>query len=684
MEQLVSVNNTGIDSAGLTTNYMDAVAEFIWNAFDANATAVDILFESNSLDYISTLTIADNGDGIDMNTLEQTFGNFMDSLKRSSFRKSSSLLRGNKGKGRFSFVAFAGAASWQTVFRDPESGRLLEYTININKNSKNKFNTENQVLSKQTTTGTRVSFTELYDVTAYSFSKADFINYLAKEFGWFLFLNKDRNFSISINGEAISYQPIIAESERLSFIVRKEEKATTFKITFIRWEEKIGDKFYFYFLNADQTEVFKELTSFNNNAIGFNHSVYIESSFFDRFHPNDKEPSLTTDGSATRFSPVFKTLMTRLQKLVREKQKSFVNGRAASLLIDGYEKSGVIPPFRNNKYDQARKADLVNVVKAIYCIEPKLFQGLNKEQQKISVGLINILLEKDERQTILELIGQIVSMTTEERNELAGILRKTTVANITRMVSLIESRYKVIMLLKSLIYDLKKFTSEIHHLQKAIEENYWLFGEQYHLVTANESFTQLYQKYTDLLTGDTNASRRRSDDRKFPSRRPDIFICRKRSVPDLHDHELQMEENIIVELKRPAVDIGVEQIRQIEDYMEIIRTDEAFNSQKRIWKFLVIGNNVDAYVKGQYESMKEKNRRFLVKAAHNYEIYAYTWDDIFLMFDLRHSFLIDHLNFDKEVIRQQLIEKGIKLNGAASPDEVLALVHEEMLPGGGM
>lgn len=674
MEQQVLVNNTSIDSAGLTSDYMAAIAEYIWNAFDANATHVDVQYAPHNLDFITAVTVADNGHGIDLNTIDQTFGNFMDSLKRSSFRKSSSAVRGNRGKGRFSFVAFAGAAQWITVFEDKKTKKLLEYTIDIHQSSKNKYNPDSKKVSKKLETGTSVTFTELTNVTAWSFSKPEFLTYLAKEFGWFLLLNKEKNYRISINGKPISYEQIIAETDKVEFVAKKDEKPYRFRITFIRWAEKIGDKFYFYFLNSEQSEVFKDLTSFNNNAIGFNHSVYIESSLFDNFNPLDKEQSLTIDGSATRSSPAFKALTMRLQKLLREKQKDFVTDQAAVQLIAGYEKSGVIPSFKENKYDQARKQDLINVVKAIYCIEPKLFQGLNKEQQKISIGLINILLEKDERDTILELIGQIVAMNATERNELSDLLKKTTMANITRMVSLIESRYKVIMLLKALVYDMKRFTSEIRHLQKAIEDNYWLFGEQYHLVSANEAFNQLHEKYTEFLSGNLNKNGTKKEVKALSPRRPDIFICRKRLIPDRFDDELQMEENIMVELKRPSIDIGVEQVRQIEDYMEIIRTDEVFNSQKRKWKFIVIGNNVDQYVKGQYESMKEKNRRFLVKAAHNYEIYAYTWDDIFQLFELRHCFLVDNLNFDKAAIRQQLMEKGIELKGEISPEEVMEVM----------
>lgn len=678
MEQKVSVNNTGIESAGLTTDYMQAIAEYIWNGFDAGASQIDINFNRNNLDHITTLSISDNGSGIDLSTINETFGNFMDSLKKSSYQKSSSAVRGNKGKGRFSFTAFSGQASWNTRFADSKTNKILEYTINIRKNSKDKFKFNKKVVSKERNTGTTVTFTDLFNVTGYSFSSPEFLTFLGQEFGWFLFLNKEKHYSISLNGVPIAYNQLIADSEVIHLPIKFADSENIFKITFIRWNEKIGDKFYFYFLNDKQEEISKELTSFNNNAIGFNHSIYVESKFFNNFSTNDTEESLGLFESTSKVSPIFKALLNSLHKIIRDKQKDFVSEIAAEKLIESYEQTGVIPKYKNNKYDQARKADLVSVVKGIYCIEPKIFQGLNREQQKVSVGLINILLDTDERDTIIDLIAEIVILTSEERVSLLKILKKTTIAKISKTINLIENRFKIIELLKALVFDLKKFTSEIRHLQKFVEENFWLFGEQYHLVSANESFSVLYEKYIRFIEHNETKPPKGAKTAKAakPNRRPDIFLCKKHSIPDISDHQYLMEENVIVELKRPTVEIGKDQIRQIEDYLEIIRTDDAFNSQKRCWKFLIIGNKLDEFVVGLYESQKEKGKKYLVKGVHNYEIYALTWDDIFMLFDLRHKFLIDNLEFDKEAIKKELFEKGIDLYAGTTPEiVVMSAVH---------
>jgi hypothetical protein len=675
MENKVSVTNKGVDSAGIPKDYQSAIAEYIWNGFDAGASAIEIEFDTNAIDTINSLTIHDNGDGINYDTLSNTFGNFLDSVKNVSYQRSS-YTHGNKGKGRFSFAAFAGKAVWSTVYKDEASNKLLEYDISITKNKKEVYKDENKVISKKKHTGTTVEFQDLFGVTSYSFSNDDFKQALGREFGWFLLLNKDRNSYIKINGESLSYDGLIAESEIENLSIKDlDGKANQFKVTYVRWKEKIGDKFYFYLLNSDKKEVAKELTSFNNNAMNFFHSIYVESDFFNAFNANDNVQGYTLFES-TKSNPIYKALMTRLQELVKEKQKLFARGEAAEELIYRYEREGVIPKFKANKYDQEKRKDLIDVVKGLFCLEPKLFQGLNREQQKINIGLINLLLDSDERNNILEIISQIVNLSPEDRSEFANLLRKTTISKIARTINLIENRFKVVELLKSLVYDLKSFTNERDHIQNAVEENYWLFGEQYHLVSANEGFDKMLSRYIDLLsqttTGKSKKAKIASEDK---NRRPDIFLCRKHSVPDVLDDQLEMEENIIVELKRPTVDISKEQVRQVEDYLDIIINEDQFNSQKRFWKFYVVSNRIDKSVKSEYEAVKNLGKRYLVKALNNYEIYALTWDDVFMNFKLKHEYLIDKLDFDRNAIMEELKTKGINLSVDGSKEVTTKVIE---------
>lgn len=411
MKEKVSVTDTGIQSSGLPRDYMEAVAEYIWNGFDAAASIIDITFETNEIDTIHSLSITDNGTGIDYDQLKETFGNFNDSIKKATFQKTSSFIKGNKGRGRFSFSAFSGKALWKTVYKDQTTGKLNAYEITITKNSKDYFDPHDKRELSNGATGTIVTFTDLFDVTGFSFQSDEFETFLEREFGWFLMLNREKEYQIRINGNVLPYQQLIAETDIGTLPLKDAEgKDHFFKITFVRWSERIGDKFFFYFLNSHQKELFKDLTSFNNNAIGFYHSVYVESRYFDAFNPQDNELSQNLF-ERTRQHGVFKTLMNHLHELVRLRQKAFVDGEAAEKLVDNYEKNGIIPKLQDGR----KKKALLRVVKSLYCIEPRLFQGLNKEQQRINVGLLGLLLEAGMKEDIVELISHIVPLSDEDR-----------------------------------------------------------------------------------------------------------------------------------------------------------------------------------------------------------------------------------------------------------------------------
>lgn len=78
----LSVNNQSVESSGITKDYKDALCEYVWNSFEANATAVAIDCIPNELTGSAEIVVTDNGDGIAYDSLERTFGAFLDSQTR--------------------------------------------------------------------------------------------------------------------------------------------------------------------------------------------------------------------------------------------------------------------------------------------------------------------------------------------------------------------------------------------------------------------------------------------------------------------------------------------------------------------------------------------------------------------------------------------------------------------------
>jgi hypothetical protein len=652
------ITSKSIEQSGLPTDYRKAIAEYIWNGFDANATKIEINFDANEICYLNNLTISDNGTGIEISTLDDTFGNFLDSQKEQSF-SATGFVKGKKGKGRYSFTNFCHKASWNTSFY--KSGKLLNYVISIEKSDSVNYSvSDEKTIIKGDATGTIVSFNDFFNLTGDLLESEDFLLYLTQEFGWFLYLNKDKGYELTVNGEEINYKSIIADTDSFDLPIGKND----FKVTYIRWSKKIGEKYFYYFLNAKQLEVGRKHTSYNNKAIDFHHSVYVESAYFNEFE-NTKENEPTLGFFQNQADDTYKALISHLSLFLEEKEKQFIKENKADQLIKRFNKDGIFPKFKSNQYEQLRKKDLENVVKEIYCVEPKIFLKLNKPQSKTLVGFLNLLLDSEERENILDILESVTKLNEEERDELAKTLKNTELKHIVSLVRFLENRFKTINYLKTLVFELERFTNEREHIQKAIESNYWLFGEQYHLVSADDNFEILLNNYLHFVESKDKKPNISSLNKKNKLKRPDIFICQKYFYPDPLTENDVIEENIIVELKRPSVVIGINQFRQIENYMRFIVEEEQFNSQHRKWKFLLVGKKVDDYIKGLYENQKNKGKKFLVQSINNYEIYAMTWDDVFTDYRLKNKHMIDKLKF-KDTVMEELKESGISLDKDAS------------------
>ena len=227
----LSVKNQSIESSGITNDYRDAICEYVWNGLEAHATEICIDFSSNIACGISELSISDNGDGIVYEELEDTFGAFLASKKNLMSLKMKS--KANKGKGRFSFIAFAGSAKWSTVYKKNEE--MKSYEIVLENNKKEVINCTEPVSVEEQKTGTKVEFFNINTLTVENMSFEALEPVLLKEFAWFLYLFKNRNIKIYINGTPIDYNKYI--NAELSEKTLKNIDGNRFEINLIVWQE---------------------------------------------------------------------------------------------------------------------------------------------------------------------------------------------------------------------------------------------------------------------------------------------------------------------------------------------------------------------------------------------------------------------------------------------------------------
>lgn len=645
----LKLKNDSIEVAGIKKDYKEAIMEYIWNGFDANATEIGIDYKVNELGGITELNIIDNGDGIEFENIENTFGTFLSSEKKSK-KNICDDIHGSKGKGRFSFISFANFCKWNTIYKNNE--QLFEYTINIEHTNKNQVEYSKKEEVINTNTQTEVIISGIEGLFKEDLEGKDFEECLLNNFAWFLYLNKEKNFKIKVKKLELEYDKYIDETLSQNYKLKIEQY--DFEVFFIKWKKQLKSKYFFHMIDENYLQKHKVFTSYNNNGIGFIHSVYVYSKYFNDFivlKDDEYRNQTIITKEKTDNDKVFKEVVKKLNEILVAKCKEFLRKNSEKIIYD-MEEENVFPNFSENKYDKIRKQDLFKVVQEVYCIQPRIFKKANIEQKKTIVGFLNLLLDSNERNNIITIMENITNLTQEERTNLAVLLEKTTLSNIIKTLKLLDDRDEIVKDLKTIVFEGQRSANERDHIQKIMEKNFWLFGEQYHLVTADKHFEQALKKYKeDFYCNEEQEESKIENSEK--NRRMDIFICANRPLDNYINSSIT-EENIILELKAPSVKIDKTIFRQIEDYMELIRTEPQFNSTNRIWKFYAISNEIDDFVKGKYLENKNKGLPLLVKELENYQIFVMTWDDVFKNFECKYRYLYERLNFNKSLIEKDL------------------------------
>ncbi|MGK0290606.1 MAG: hypothetical protein ACI86H_002065 [bacterium] len=608
-----------------------ALSEYIWNGFDANATTIKIFTNNDLMGGFESIQIIDNGDGINYEELPETFNLFLDSKKKEN---SSMTIRGEKGRGRLTFFKFCECATWKTW----SNQKLFE--INIKSSTLNRYNPQEISEIKQQDSGTEVTFRS--NLIDFEYFKNTIVPYIQNEFSWLLLAYE--NFNISINGEPLKI------AGHLKSLDEKVFNNETFNIKSTLWDEKpTTEKSRIYFLNSSNIIVYKVPSGFNNK--NFYCSSYVRSDWFDNFDSdvdmftNEKNPNSDTFIEIERFAK---------NKLDEEYIKRRVD--AANSLIEQYTQDGIFPKMTgdNTALNHFHRDQLIVTIKTIFEAEPKVFSNLNIPQKKILIKLIDRIVQSNKVSDLFNVLEGVISLSDESILKMSSLLERTSLENITKTVEYISDRLKIINYFSQIIYDHKKFALEVPHIQKVIENNLWLFGEQYHLLTSEEDkFDQALRNLNVFRDGTTHFNKLTHPDK---NKEMDIFAAQRGFKVD--DEGKEYYHNIVIELKRPSIKLTDKELDQIKTYKNIIDAEPQFDTESSVWDFILVGNEISnsshtaSNLKAELKSNKIHSEQGLILKDGKIRIYIKTWKQILNDFELRYNELSEKLKLKElEIIK---------------------------------
>ncbi|WP_225930832.1 ATP-binding protein [Pseudomonas siliginis] len=647
-----SGSNT-ITHSGITKHFKNvepwhALAELVWNGLDAGATTVQIEIESTETGGTVSVTILDNGTGINIEKPDENFRRFNDSLKKDSFDS-----HGSQGRGRLAFHKICHTAKWFTRFEGIDA-RIVVLSSNLSAvDGKTIQQHEQHTLLSRAESGTCVSLTNFdKNLPTDSFLISEF----SKEFGPHLVLMPEK--TITING--IKILPL---SHTKTSVAIKTNSAI-FDVDLVQWDEKPGaEKSYLYFISSKLKTIYKQYSSLNKKRDYYT-SVFIKSPFLERYVKDDG--MLSEPFTSFLATEDFRMLIRDLNAFLRHSYADFLVSKAQEQ-IDAFEKAGDFPDYEGLDHAESkwRLSHVKEIVKAVLVREPKLFVGGNKTQRRLIIRLLDRLSVSNENSGIFDVLESVLNLDAAAMTQLASQLKKTKLDNIIQTIELLQNRELAICQLKEIMNIHYKDVLETPDLQKIIENNTWLFGPAYEILGAEEATFTTTAK--NLRSKIKNINEIEIEDLSSDvtidgaNRQVDLLLIRKKLQLDARGRKFF--RCVIVEIKRPGVSLKNKHLQQLDEYASILSHYPEFNSDLTKFELILVGRNIskEAYsIHSRLKTSEVYGEPGLITSDDKIKTYIKTWPTIFDEFDISNEYLLERLKTQRASLssssREELVE----------------------------
>lgn len=628
------------------------IAELIWNGFDAGAKSVRVITRENDMGGTISVTVLDDGEGIDFTKPMDNFRRFNDSLKKRSHST-----HGSKGRGRLAFHKICANATWHTKYHGRnaiigiQSSSLS--TINGHEIPENE---QNALLSSKAQ-GTCV---ELTNFTNNLPEQHELVHQLQLELGWHLAFNPEK--SIILNATPISPPAHTLTKETIY------AEGIEFSVELIQWDEKLNsEKSYTYLRGSDGIPLHHMPSSLNHKP-GYHTSLLVSSPWLDALSGDESE--LRSTFNELSASKVWKGFSKLLSAFTQNHYQEFL-ARLADEQIEGFIEEGDFPDYKgiDPAYSSWRLGNTKRIVKSIILADPKLFKNSNKKQRKIIIRLLDKISVSSENSSLFEILDSVLDLDSVDIENFAAQIKRTKLQNIIQTIESLQKREHAITRIAEIMRHHYKLTLETPDLQGVIENNTWLFGNQYESIGAEEdTFTKIAKnlrnsvKDIEIIESDDLEDVATVDG---ANRQVDLFLVRRQKQYDSNNQPYF--RCVIIEIKRPSVSLNTKHLRQVDDYATILSRHPEFNGIRTKYEIVLVGRKISDSnfdIHERLNNLADRNDPGLIGAGtttNPIKKYVKTWQTIIEEFRISHDFMLSTLKTQRdsleiETTKEELLE----------------------------
>jgi hypothetical protein len=613
----------------------------MWNALDAEADIVEAEIEIAALGdgqevhpYVTGVTVIDNGHGITPEKANEAFPKLGDSWKRNLNGRTLNNkrpLHGRWGRGRFFAYSLGKNVRWSSVSETDEGFRQIEISGNMGHLDGFRIDDATQATGP---TGTTVEIEAEQGRPLLSLLRDDLHSQLIANFAPHLLGNPD--ITVRVNGIRLEPRPVI-EGEPIDITLEVEKADIGDReqpvMTIVDWGEDMKISPGIVLCTPDGASLFEIDRSAPPGTV--RSTGYLRWSGW-------AEAGADLQMAYMDHAPIIDAAKELLAKHVAER-----TGALKATIVTTLKEERAYP------YPDAIADPIQDTERQIFDLVAVTARGplrsSSPSQRKMTARLLQLALQErpDSLDTIL---SDALSLSEDERDELAEFLKFSTLGAIVGAGAEVGRRLDLLAALRHVIYspDVSAKMREVDQLHPLVKDNTWLFGEGWRLSASEAGLTSVLRS---VLTEDVALEAdllRKGDHVLLPGgKRGRVDLLMQRTVIGPDDRQ----DRLVVELKRPSVRLGDDQLTQVRKYARALSEHPAVGPSH--WTFWLVGSDV---VEGMDSELQQIGREWgHLVATERYDIRIVTWGRLLDQAERSLKFYRDQLNY--KVSQEEALER---------------------------
>jgi hypothetical protein len=233
-----------------------------------------------------------------------------------------------------------------------------------------------------------------------------------------------------------------------------------------------------------------------------------------------------------------------------------------------------------------------------------------------------------------------LKLTEDQQTDLVALLARTSLGAIIHTAKTVSDRLCFLNGLEQIVHDktIRKHLKERKQLHRILVEELWIFGDEYTLGSDDVSLKTVLAEHRNIIGISDLDEQVSKEDVADLTDIPDLLLWRQflRGSGDRYEH-------LVIELKRPTVNISFEEVEQVRRYAAKVLGNKHFSKERTHWTFVALSDGVS---KDQDTEMLQKDRQpgHLVNGPHH-DVWIRTWGDVIQDAKIRLTWVQERLQF---------------------------------------